>query len=162
MVVLGNGLDDAFDGDLPGGLANEVFQHLPCEIDADLFFDFFGGRAFFLLLMVIAQGMFGMWTVTLKLWPQVVTTHLLGGFTTLSLLWLLGLRLNNAPWPQPNIPVRHWTSLRPLAMTALVLLIMQITLGGWTSSNYAALACPDLPTCQGRWWPPTACPTGQR
>ena len=108
----------------------------------------------FLLALVIAQGMFGMWTVTLKLWPQVVTTHLLGGFTTLSLLWLLGLRLNNSPWQQPNIPVRQWVNLRPLAMIALVLLVCQITLGGWTSSNYAALACPDLPTCQGRWLPP--------
>ena len=108
----------------------------------------------FLLILVIAQGMFGMWTVTLKLWPQVVTTHLLGGFTTLSLLWLLGLRLNNRPWQQPSVPVRQWMKLRPLAMIALVLLVCQITLGGWTSSNYAALACPDLPTCQGRWLPP--------
>ncbi len=108
----------------------------------------------FLLFMVIAQGLFGMWTVTLKLWPQVVTTHLLGGFTTLSLLWLLSLRLNNRPWQQPNIPIRQWTSLKPLALTALVLLVVQIFLGGWTSSNYAALACPDLPACQGRWWPP--------
>lgn len=108
----------------------------------------------FLLFMVIAQGLFGMWTVTLKLWPQVVTTHLLGGFTTLSLLWLLGLRLNNRPWQQPSVPVRQWINLRPLAMAALILLVCQITLGGWTSSNYAAMACPDLPTCQGRWWPP--------
>lgn len=108
----------------------------------------------FLLFMVIAQGMFGMWTVTLKLWPQVVTTHLLGGFTTLSLLWLLSLRLNNRPWQQPTAPARQWVALRPLALAALILLICQITLGGWTSSNYAALACPDLPTCQGRWWPP--------
>lgn len=108
----------------------------------------------FLLFLVIAQGLFGMWTVTLKLWPQVVTTHLLGGFTTLSLLWLLGLRLNNRPWPQPNISLRKWLGLKPLAMTAMILLICQITLGGWTSSNYAALACPELPNCQGRWWPP--------
>lgn len=108
----------------------------------------------FLLVLVIAQGLFGMWTVTLQLWPQVVTTHLLGGFTTLSLLWLLSLRLNNRPWQQPNIPVRQWTRLRPLAALALVLVICQIFLGGWTSSNYAALACPELPTCQGRWWPP--------
>ena len=108
----------------------------------------------FLLMLVIAQGLFGMWTVTLKLWPQVVTTHLLGGFTTLSMLWLLGLRLSNRPWQQPTVPARQWVALRPLAMAALILLICQITLGGWTSSNYAALACPDLPTCQGRWWPP--------
>ncbi|NBQ25474.1 MAG: hypothetical protein EBU26_14660 [Verrucomicrobia bacterium] len=70
------------------------------------------------------------------------------------MLWLLGLRLNNRPWQQPSVPVRQWMKLRPLAMIALVLLVCQITLGGWTSSNYAALACPDLPTCQGRWLPP--------
>ena len=108
----------------------------------------------FLLALVIAQGLFGMWTVTLKLWPQVVTLHLLGGFTTLSLLWLLALRLNNHSWAHPNIPLRHWQALKPLALTGLILVCCQITLGGWTSSNYAALACPELPTCQGRWLPP--------
>ncbi len=104
--------------------------------------------------LVIAQGLFGMWTVTLKLWPQVVTGHLLGGFATLGLLWLLRLRLINGPWPGPNIPMRHWHDLKPLALIGLLLVICQITLGGWTSTNYAALACPDLPTCQGHWWPP--------
>jgi heme a synthase len=107
----------------------------------------------FLLALVIMQGMFGMWTVTLNLWPQVVTTHLLGGFTTLSLLWLLSLRLHNTPWPRPNIPALHWHKLRPLAFGGLILVVCQIALGGWTSSNYAALACPDLPTCQGQWMP---------
>lgn len=104
----------------------------------------------FLLILVILQGLFGMWTVTLNLWPQVVTAHLIGGFTTLSLLWLLSLRLNNRPWPQPSIPIHRWAGLRPLAMTAMCLLIIQIALGGWLSSNYAALACPDFPTCQNQ------------
>lgn len=108
---------------------------------------------FFLLVLVIAQGMFGMWTVTLKLWPQVVTTHLLGGFATLSLLWLLGLRLHQRAWPEAANPTTV-RKLRPLAVLGLILVIVQIALGGWTSSNYAALACPDLPTCQGRWLPP--------
>ena len=87
-----------------------------------------------------------MWTVTLKLWPQVVTTHLLGGFATLSLLWLLYLRLT----PTTPIPA----SLRPHAAVALAAVILQVMLGGWTTSNYAALACPDFPTCHGVWWPP--------
>jgi len=107
----------------------------------------------FLLALVIAQGLFGMWTVTLKLWPQVVTAHLLGGFTTLSLLWILALRLENRPWPQPHLPLRHWIKLKPLAVLGLLALIVQIALGGWVSSNYAALACPDLPTCQNQWLP---------
>lgn len=106
-----------------------------------------------LLVLVIAQGLFGMWTVTLKLWPQIVTMHLLGGFSTLSLLWLLRLRLLNQPWPTPNLPLHYWQALKPLALLGLILVICQITLGGWTSTNYAALACPDLPTCQGQWWP---------
>jgi len=104
----------------------------------------------FLLALVIAQGLFGMWTVTLKLWPQVVTLHLLGGFATLSLLWLLALRLENRSWSHPDVPLLHWNALKPLALLGLILVCCQIALGGWTSSNYAALACPDLPTCQGR------------
>lgn len=107
-----------------------------------------------LLFLVVAQGMFGMWTVTLKLWPQVVTAHLLGGFTTLSLLWLLSLRLTNRSWAQPGVPIQRWESLKLWALVGLFLVFLQIALGGWLSSNYAALACPDLPTCQNRWWPP--------
>lgn len=106
-----------------------------------------------LLLLVMLQGAFGAWTVTLKLWPQVVTAHLLGGFTTLSLLWLLSLRLG---WRVPTLQGPERESLRalvPFALIALLVLIMQIALGGWTSSNYAALACPDFPTCQGAWIP---------
>jgi cytochrome c oxidase assembly protein subunit 15 len=107
----------------------------------------------FLLAFVILQGLFGMWTVTLKLWPQVVTAHLLGGFTTLSLLWLLTLRLNNAHWRLGSAGQELVGKLRPLAMLGLVILLLQITLGGWTTSNYAAVACPDLPKCQSQWLP---------
>ncbi len=100
-----------------------------------------------LLAMVILQGAFGAWTVTLKLWPQVVTAHLLGGFATLSLLWLLAMRLGmGKSWRVPY-------ELKNLARLGLVLLVLQIALGGWVSSNYAALACPDFPTCGGQWVP---------
>ncbi len=102
-----------------------------------------------LLGVVIAQAAFGMWTVTLKLWPQVVTAHLLGGFTTLALLFLLTLRLSGGLAPLPAVPAR----LRRLAALGLLLVIGQIALGGWVSSNYAAVACIDLPTCHGQWWP---------
>lgn len=102
----------------------------------------------FILLVVIIQAAFGMWTVTLKLWPQVVTAHLMGGFATLSLLFLLTLRLSG--WlPALAIPRR----LQRWATAGLVLVILQIALGGWVSSNYAAVACVDLPTCHGQWWP---------
>lgn len=102
-----------------------------------------------LLGVVLAQAAFGMWTVTLKLWPQVVTAHLLGGFTTLSLLFLLSLRLSRAFAPLPKLPL----SLRRIAALALLVVIGQIALGGWVSANYAAVACIDLPTCHGQWWP---------
>ncbi len=103
-----------------------------------------------LLAMVILQGAFGAWTVTLKLWPQVVTAHLLGGFTTLSLIWLLYLRQSpgfGAHWRVPG-------QLMGLARIALILVVIQIALGGWVSSNYAALACRDFPTCHGMLIPP--------
>lgn len=102
-----------------------------------------------LLGLVTLQAAFGMWTVTLKLWPQVVTAHLLGGFATLSLLFLLTLRLSGAVTALPKLPNR----LRRLAALALMVVIGQIALGGWVSSNYAAVACVDLPTCHGEWWP---------
>jgi cytochrome c oxidase assembly protein subunit 15 len=102
-----------------------------------------------LLGLVILQAAFGMWTVTLKLWPQVVTAHLLGGFATLSLLFLLTLRLSGAA-PALSIPSPR---LRSLAAAGLALVIAQVALGGWVSSNYAAVACVDLPTCHGQWWP---------
>ncbi|QJD59748.1 heme A synthase [Pseudomonas sp. gcc21] len=104
-----------------------------------------------LLLLVICQALFGMWTVTLKLWPQIVTTHLLGGFATLSLLLLLNLRLSSALPTLPPSPALNGT--RKLAQLVLLVVIGQIALGGWTSSNYAAVACVDLPTCHGEWWP---------
>ncbi|WP_269618957.1 COX15/CtaA family protein [Zhongshania sp. BJYM1] len=108
----------------------------------------------FIFAFIILQGMFGMWTVTLKLWPQVVTSHLLGGFTTLSLLWLLTLRLNNRPWQIPAIAEEKLNAIKPLAVIGLLIVIMQIALGGWTTSNYADIACPDFPKCQGAWLPP--------
>ncbi|GFM88627.1 heme A synthase [Pseudomonas cichorii] len=102
-----------------------------------------------LLGVVFVQAAFGMWTVTLKLWPQVVTAHLLGGVATLSLLFLLTLRLSGAFVPLPQLP----THLRRWAALGLMLVTLQIALGGWVSANYAALACTDWPTCQGQWWP---------
>lgn len=107
------------------------------------------GLPLLLLGVVITQALFGMWTVTLQLWPQVVTAHLLGGFATLALLFLLCVRLSGYGAPVSSIPRR----LRQLAGVALLLAVGQIALGGWVSSNYAAVACPELPTCQGVWWP---------
>jgi cytochrome c oxidase assembly protein subunit 15 len=102
-----------------------------------------------LLGVVIFQGLLGMWTVTLLLKPLIVMGHLLGGLTTLSLLvWLLLESDRSGTIARSTARQPPW-----LAVTGLVILVVQIALGGWTSSNYAALACPDIPTCQGQWWP---------
>jgi len=107
-----------------------------------------------LLGVIIAQALFGMWTVTLKLWPQIVTVHLLGGFTTLSLLLLLTLRYNKPLGRVASAPSnRQGSRLQAWALLGLIIVALQISLGGWTASNYAAFACYDLPTCQGQWWP---------
>jgi cytochrome c oxidase assembly protein subunit 15 len=104
-----------------------------------------------LLGLVIFQGVLGMWTVTWQLKPLAVTAHLLGGMSTLALLFWLWLSVRERPMAatHPARPAR----VRRFASIALALLAGQIFLGGWTSSNYAALACPDLPTCQGALWP---------
>jgi len=106
----------------------------------------------FLLVLVIFQALLGMWTVTLLLKPAVVTSHLLGGMATLALLLWLTLRTGTSLRASHVGAVGN---LRPLALVALVVAVAQIALGGWTSANYAALACYDFPTCQGQWWPPT-------
>ena len=101
-----------------------------------------------LVVLVVSQAALGMWTVTLLLRPVIVVAHLLGGMTILTLLfWMLLERSGN------NIQDRS-PALYPWTVASLVMLVIQISLGGWTSANYAALACPDFPVCQGRWWPP--------
>lgn len=101
-----------------------------------------------LFVLVCLQGALGALTVTLLLKPLIVTAHLLGGLCTLGILWWLSLD------PQQRGLSRSELGLRKLALLALAALALQIALGGWTSSNYAAVACPDLPTCQQSWWPP--------
>ena len=102
------------------------------------------------LLTVIFQALLGMWTVTLLLFPPVVMGHLLGGYLTLALLILLVLQAGGW-WRAAD---GAGSTLRWLAAATLVVLVLQVALGGWTSSNYAGVACPDFPTCQGQWWPP--------
>jgi cytochrome c oxidase assembly protein subunit 15 len=116
--------------------------------------------------LVIFQGLLGMWTVTLLLKPLIVTLHLVFGLVTLSLLWWLWLTLrrrSSGPWSGSRSaigggvtaallrPARF--SLRRAALIAMFALVLQILLGGWTSTNYAAVACPDFPKCQASWWP---------
>jgi cytochrome c oxidase assembly protein subunit 15 len=99
--------------------------------------------------LVIFQGLLGMWTVTLLLKPLIVMLHLLGGLSVLALLWWLVLKSSK------QLTSVRLNSLTPVLVVGLMLLVGQIVLGGWTSTNYAALACPDFPTCQGEWWPET-------
>lgn len=107
------------------------------------------GTTLILLGLIIFQALLGMWTVTLLLQPVVVVAHLLGGFAILALLWWLYLDR----WLKVRRSVSGLKSFYKMTVIALILLVMQITLGGWTSANYAALACVDFPLCQGQWLP---------
>lgn len=103
---------------------------------------------FVLVGLVVLQGLLGMWTVTLLLKPIVVVGHLFGGFATLALLFWL------ARGGRRDVAVSG--GMRMLGLAAGAALVAQIFLGGWTSANYADVACPDFPTCQTQWWPEIA------
>ena len=100
-----------------------------------------------LFVLFCLQAALGAFTVTLLLKPLIVTAHLLGGLTTLGLLLWLSRQ------PERRALSAGEARLRPFAFAALVVLTLQITLGGWTSTNYASVACPDFPTCQRSFWP---------
>ncbi len=101
------------------------------------------------LMVIVLQALLGMWTVTWLLKPIVVMGHLLGGMLTFSLLtWMA--------WRATGVPIRlaEVITVRRLVIAAVIVLAVQIALGGWTSANYAALACgSDFPTCNHQWWP---------
>lgn len=99
-----------------------------------------------IFLWVCGQGAFGALTVTMKLYPAIVTAHLLGGVGLLALLAVLARRQTPDAL---GLSARGRWALRGV----LALVVVQVTLGGWVSTNYAVLACPDFPTCQGGWWP---------
>jgi cytochrome c oxidase assembly protein subunit 15 len=116
------------------------------------------GLPLFTLLWVCVQGAFGALTVTMKLLPAIVTLHLLGGLTLLALLTWQAVRsrallMQGATSPaERSADAPSW--LRVALMLGMSLLVVQIALGGWVSTNYAVLACQEVPTCQGSWWPP--------
>ncbi len=102
-----------------------------------------------ILVAIIFQGMLGMWTVTLKLHPSIVMSHLMGGLTIFSLIvWLACSRSPGITPYRYAGHVKQW-----MVVVGFLLLLMQIALGGWTSANYAALACVGFPQCNGVWWP---------
>ena len=101
-----------------------------------------------LVVLLVAQALLGMWTVTLLLKPLIVTLHLLGGLLTLALLWWLAL-----PPARRELKAAE-RGLRRFVIAGIAVLAVQVALGGWTSTNYAAAACPDFPTCQASYWPP--------
>lgn len=103
-----------------------------------------------LLACILVQGAFGAFTVTLKLWPQVVTLHLLGGIGVLMLFLWLSLRVRRSQRRE----VTGRRRFTPLWGLAGALLVAQLAFGGWVTSNYAGLACQGVPTCNAQWWPP--------
>ena len=107
-----------------------------------------------LFLFVCLQGAFGAWTVTLKLQPVIVTSHLLLGMGLLAMLTWLGGRQNYLHAPSAAAPAAGVAGLRIWALLTAVVLAVQIGLGGWVSTNYATLACTEYPRCGGVWVPP--------
>ena len=106
------------------------------------------------LFWVCVQGAFGAFTVTMKLFPAIVTLHLLGGLVLLALLRMQALRYQHGVhWGTAQLGWRAQGSHRALWLGVFALLWLQIALGGWVSTNYAVLACSDFPQCQGSWWP---------
>jgi cytochrome c oxidase assembly protein subunit 15 len=101
------------------------------------------------LIWVCVQGAFGALTVTMKLFPAIVTLHLLGGMVLLGLLTVQATRLSQ----QPERTQTMAGSLRGFVWIVLALVALQAALGGWVSTNYAVLACAEFPKCQGAWWP---------
>lgn len=116
-----------------------------------------------LLALISFQGMLGMWTVTMLLKPAIVSAHLLGGMTTLGLLvwiayrqWFQERNLGAVFTKQSKSNTQQFfvsNQMHNLIRFSLVIIFLQIFLGGWTSTNYAALACTDFPTCHGAWVP---------
>jgi cytochrome c oxidase assembly protein subunit 15 len=94
------------------------------------------------------QGTFGYWTVSLKLWPQVVTTHLMSGFLTTGLLWLLYFKTKDRL--QNRTTWNFGATTKKLFNVSIALVAIQIFLGAWTSTNYASYSCVDFPLCQGQ------------
>jgi cytochrome c oxidase assembly protein subunit 15 len=105
----------------------------------------------FTLIWVCIQGAFGALTVTMKLFPAIVTLHLLGGYALLGLLTVQSVQLTPRNHPGALLlvapGVRRWVAL------GLFLLMFQAASGAWVSTNYAVLACSEFPMCQGQWWP---------
>lgn len=104
------------------------------------------------LVWVCLQGAFGALTVTWRLYPAIVTLHLLGAVVLLALLCIQAVRYRQAA--EGRLPTAVPNGLRTLLWVGAALLLLQIALGGWVSTNYAVLACTQFPTCQGSWWPP--------
>ena len=156
--------------------ATEAFPHAPVEADKawpEMIHRYFAGSlgllvaalavlgfvnrekkeqplvlSFALLGIIIFQAALGMWTVTMGLLPIIVMGHLLGGFITLTLLLILFLNIKHGN------PIAWASPVRTAALFGVIIVFIQIVLGGWTSANYAAIICEDFPTCQGAMIPP--------
>jgi cytochrome c oxidase assembly protein subunit 15 len=119
-------------------------------------FKYLRSVSYIALSWVILQGIFGMLTVTLRIWPPVVTLHLLAGMMMLAIiLWQYQLIKK----PDKSLNFYRLKNIAPRIryplLAVILITILQMGLGGWTSSHYAGLACPDLPQCQNQWWPET-------
>jgi heme a synthase len=107
-----------------------------------------GKLPYLLFVLVCFQGLLGAWTVTMKLYPPTVVAHLFGGFFTFALLCWLTLKVFS--WDQKLLDP-ELANFRFFSLATLLVLLIQIALGGWMSANYAALVCTQLPICEPGW-----------
>jgi cytochrome c oxidase assembly protein subunit 15 len=114
------------------------------------------GISYIALGWVILQGIFGMLTVTLRIWPPVVTLHLLAGMMMLAIIFWQYQLIKQPDKTLSAYELKNISpSIRYPLLAVILITLLQMGLGGWTSSHYAGLACPDLPQCQSQWWPET-------
>jgi len=107
----------------------------------------------FILFLVLWQLMFGMWFINLVLWPLIALINFLSGILICALLWLLALRLDGKYWEVSKKNIYKLGQIKPWVILAIIIILVEIALGGWTRVKFAAFACPDFPFCQNKWWP---------
>ena len=107
----------------------------------------------FVLFLVFWQSILSGWSDYIVFWPQIALLDFLMGITTCSLLWILAIRIEDKQWLASKKIIDSFDKIKPWVTLAIIITLIEITLGGWTSVKFASFACPDFPFCQSSWWP---------
>jgi len=107
----------------------------------------------FILFLVFWQSILSIWSDDILFWPQIALIDFLMGIATCVLLWILALRFDGKQWLASKKVIDRFDKIKPWVTLAIIITLLEITLGGWTSVKFASFACPDFPSCQSSWWP---------